>query len=111
LLRTIPHADPKALGDGWAEVALYRSYAELAREHISAGRYFEAIVVCCVGFDVLVNTLPNHIRLHHNDKLTPTQQKAIGDIEASEQLTAGAVLLRLRTATILHWRLDRASAI
>jgi hypothetical protein len=99
---------PLSTGYGWYNVSLYRSYADLARENIRAGRYFEAIVVCCVGFDVLVNTLPDRIRLYHNDKLTPEQQTALGLIEASDILTAGGILTRLRKAVILHWRLDRA---
>jgi hypothetical protein len=104
----MPIRRPLSPGYGWLEVSLYRSYADLARENISAGRYFEAIVVCCVGFDVLVNTLPDRIRLHHNDKLTATQQTALENIEEKDQLTAGAILGRLRDASILHWRLDRA---
>jgi hypothetical protein len=57
---------------------------------------------------VLVNTLPDRIRLHHNDKLTAKQQTALGNIEEKDQLTAGAILGKLRDAAILHWRLDRA---
>jgi hypothetical protein len=99
---------PLSPGGGWVEVSLYRAYADLAREHLTDGRYFDAIVVSCVGFDVLVNTLPDRIRLHHYEKLTPAQQKVIGDVEASPRLPAGPLLTKLRTTTILHWRLDRA---
>ena len=105
----MPIRRPLSPGYGWLEVSLYRSYADLARENISAGRYFEAIVVCCVGFDVLVNTLPDCIRLHYNNKLTAKQQTAMENIEENDHpLTAGAILGRLRDAAILHWRLDRA---
>ena len=104
----MPIRKPPSPGYGWSEVSLYRSYADLARENINAWRYFEAIVVCCVGFDVLVNALPDRIRLHHNDKLTPEQQAALGLIEAKDILTAGGILTSLRKATILNWRLDRA---
>lgn len=99
---------PLSPGGGWIEVSLYRAYADLAREHLTAGRYFDAIVVSSVGYDVLVNTLPDRIRLHHYEKLTPEQQKAIGKIEAGDKLTAGRVLEKLKNASILHWRIDRA---
>ena len=99
---------PLSPGGGWIEVSLYRAYADLAREHLTAGRYFDAIVVSCVGYDVLVNTLPDRIKVHHFEKLTPAQQKAIGKIEVGARLTAGRVLDELKTADILHWRLDRA---
>jgi hypothetical protein len=88
----MPIRRPLSPGYGWLEVSLYRSYADIARENISAGRYFEAIVVCCVGFDVLVNILPDRIRLHHDDKLTPRQQNAVRNIEGEDKLTAGAIL-------------------
>jgi hypothetical protein len=73
-----------------------------------AGRYFDAIVVSCVGYDVLVNTLPDRIKLHHYEELTPDQRKVIDDIESQDRLTAGAVLTKLAKADVLHWRLDRA---
>jgi hypothetical protein len=99
---------PLSPAGGWIEVSLYRAYAELAREHLTAGRYFDAIVVSSVGYDVLVNSLPDRIRLHHYEKLTPGQQKIIRDIEAGDKLTAGTIIEKLKTANILHWRLDRA---
>ncbi len=99
---------PLSPGGDWIEVSLYRAYADLAHEHLTAGRYFDAIVVSSVGYDVLVNTLPDRIRVHHYKKLTPDQQKAIRDIEAGERLTAGRVLAEMKNASILHWRLDRA---
>lgn len=104
----MPIRRPLSPGGGWIEVSLYRAYADLAREHLTAGRFFDAIVVSCVGYDVLVNTLPDRIRLHHYDKLTPKQQKVIGAIEAGEKLTAGMILKKLKDASILHRRLDRA---
>ena len=99
---------PLSPGGGWIEVSLYRAYADLARQHLSAGRYFDAIVVSSVGYDVLVNTLPDRIKLHHFDELTPKQKEAIGNIEAGDKLTAGQILAKLKDADILHWRLDRA---
>jgi hypothetical protein len=104
----MPIRRPLSPGGGWIEVSLYRAYADLASEHLTAGRYFDAIVVSSVGYDVLVNTLPDRIRLHHYDKLTPEQQKVIGDIEAGERQTAGTILNKLKDADILLWRLDRA---
>jgi len=104
----MPILRPLSPGAGWIEVSLYRAYADSAYEHLIAGRYFDAIVVSCVGYDVLVNTLPDRIRLHHHEELTPDQRKVIDDIEASERLTAGKLLRKLAKANILHWRLDRA---
>jgi hypothetical protein len=104
----MPIRKPLSPGGGWIEVSLYRAYADLAREHLASARYFDAIIVSCVGYDVLVNTLPDRIRLHHYDKLTPQQQKVIEDIEAGDRLTAGAILNKLKDANIFHWRLDRA---
>jgi hypothetical protein len=104
----MPIRRPLSPGGGWIEVSLYREYADLAREHLTAGRYFDAIVVSVVGYDVLVNTLPDRIRLHHYDKLPSKQRKVIGDIEAGDRLTAGKILNKLKDANILHWRLDRA---
>jgi hypothetical protein len=108
LISHIPIRRPLSPGGGWIEVSLYRAYADLARENLTAGRYFEAIVVCSVGYDVLVNTLPDRIRLHYYDKLTPDQQRVIGDIEASDRQTAGTILNKLREANILHRRIDNA---
>jgi hypothetical protein len=99
---------PLSPGGGWIEVSLYRAYADSALDCLLAGRYFDAIVVSCVGYDVLVNTLLDRIRLHHYDKLKPQQQKVVGDIETHEIRTAGQVLEQLRGADILDCRLDRA---
>ena len=99
---------PLSPGGGWIEVSPYRAYADLARKHLIAGRYYDAIVVSTVGYDVIVNTLPDRIRVHHYEKLTPGQQKTIREIEGGERLTAGKVLTELKNANILHWRLDRA---
>lgn len=104
----MPIRRPLSPGGGWIEVSLYRAYADLAHEHLTAGRYFDAIVVSSVGYDVLVNTLPDRIRLHHHDQLTPEQQKVIGDIETGDRQTAGTILNKLKDANILYWRLDRA---
>ena len=99
---------PLSPGGKWVEVSLYRSYADSACEHLTAGRFFDAVVVSCVGFDVLVNALPDRIRLHHFEKLTAMQQKIIRDIEMSDRQTAGQILDKLISANILHNRLARA---
>lgn len=99
---------PLSPGGGWIEVSLYREYADLALGHLTAGRYFEAIVISCVGYDVLVDTLLNRIRIHHHEKLTSEQQKVIEKIEGAKIMTAGNVIKKLKKANILHWRLDRA---
>ena len=94
---------PLSPGGGGIEVSLYRAYADLASEQLNAHHYFDAIVLSCVGYDVLVNTLPDRIRVHHFEKLTPAQQKAIGKIEVGARLTAGKVLDEMKKANILHW--------
>lgn len=99
---------PLSPGGGWIEVSLYREYADLALGHLTAGRYFEAIVISCVGYDVLVDTLLNRIRIHHHEKLTSEKQKVIEKIEGAKIMTAGNVIKKLKKANILHWRLDRA---
>jgi len=104
----MPISRPLSPGGGWVEVSLYRAYADVANENLVAGRYFEAIVVSCVGYDVLMNTLPDRIRLHHYGKLKPEQQKVIRDIEAGKKLTAGKILEKMEKANILQRRLDRA---
>lgn len=104
----MPIRKPLSPMGGWHEVSLYRTYADLAEQHLFAGHYFEAIVVSSVGYDVLVNTLPDRIKLHHFDKLTPEQQEVMREIDEGTPLTAGQILGKLKKANILHWRLDRA---
>jgi hypothetical protein len=99
---------PLSPGGGWIEVSLYREYADLALGHLNAGRYFDAIVISCVGYDVLVNTLSDRIRLHHHEKLTSEQQKVIKKIKGMKIITAGTVISQLKKANVLHRRLDCA---
>lgn len=102
----MPIRRPLSPGGGWVEVSLYKAYADLARAHLTAGRYFEAIVVSCVGYDVLMNTLPDRIRLHHGDKLMPEQQGKVGGIK--DRRPAGTILNELEEAEVIHSRLIRA---
>jgi hypothetical protein len=103
-----PIRNPLSPGPEWIEISPYRSYADLAHGHLTDGQYFEAIVISAVGFDVLVNSLPDRIRLYHFEKLTPLQKKALRNIEAGDRQTAGTILQKLKNARILHWRLDQA---
>lgn len=102
----MPIRRPLSPGGGWVEVSLYREYADLARAHLIARRYFEAIIVSCVGYDVLMNTLLDRIRLRHDDKLTPEQRNKIGGIK--DRLPAGKILDKLEEAEVIHSRLIRA---
>jgi hypothetical protein len=104
----MPISRPLSPGGGWVEVSLYRVYADLAYENLAAGRYFETIVVSCVGYDVLMNTLLDRIRLHHYGKLKLEEQKVIRNLEAGKKLTAGEILKKLQKANILKRELDRA---
>lgn len=85
---------PLSIGGGWTEVSLYRAYADLACQDLTAGLYFEAIVVSSVGFDVLMNALPDRITLHHYGKLTNSQQKIIGKIIAGKERNTAARFLK-----------------
>ncbi len=96
---------PLSPGGGWTEKSLYSAYADLARENLTAGHYFETIVVSSIGYDVLMNALPDRIRSLHQDKLTPAQLEAIGKIEKDKGRPAGTILCALKTADILHPRL------
>lgn len=104
----MPIRRPLSPAGNWVEVSLFRDYAELARQHLNAQRHFEAVIVCAVGYDVLVNLLPDRISLHHDNKLTPEQRKVIGNIAGNNRLTAGGILKELKKADILHRRLDHA---
>jgi hypothetical protein len=49
---TIRH--PLSGGREFREVSLYKAYADNARQNLENGHFFEAILVCSVGFDVLL---------------------------------------------------------
>jgi len=98
---------PLSPGKGWCDVSLYRAYADLAHENFDAGRYFEAIVVCSVGLDILLNTLPDRLLTHSLSRLDHCQQLLISNIE-NNPMTGGAILRQLRLANVLNRRLAQA---
>jgi hypothetical protein len=66
---------PLSPGSGWQEVSIYRDYADRARLNLVEDRYFETIVICCIGLDVLLNALPDRLVLFSADKLTDCQKR------------------------------------
>lgn len=98
---------PLSGGKGFREVSLYKAYVDNARQNLADGHFFEAILVCSVGLDVLLNTLPDRLLLFSSSKLDDCQKKILDDIEQRE-LTAGAILKQREIACVLDKRLLRA---
>lgn len=99
---------PLSPGGGWTEKSLYNIYADLARENLTAGRYFDSIVVSSVGYDVLMDVLLDRMRLHDHKLTTPERREAMRKIETHMGLSAGEILRALKTNDILPSRLFRA---
>ena len=95
---------PLSGGKGFKEVSLYKDYADKARKNLKEEHFFEAILVCSIGLDVLLNTLPDRLLLFSSSKLNDCQKRILEEIEKRE-FTAGAVLKRLGTACVLDRRL------
>jgi len=60
---------PLSGGRGLKEVSLYRDYAFKAWENLQEEHFFEAILVCSVGLNVLLNALPDRLLLFSSSKL------------------------------------------
>lgn len=100
---------PLSIGGNWTyDAQLLTAYADSAFKRVAARHYFDAVLICCVGYDVLVNILLDRLSWLHFDKLTPEQQKVIEDIKACGGGPAGKILCRLRKTGILNSRLDKA---
>jgi hypothetical protein len=100
---------PLSIGGNWThDSQLLTAYADSAFKQLTAGHYFDAVLICCVGYDVLVNILVDRLSWLHFDGLTPEQKKVIKDIQARHGSPAGTILCRLRKAGILNSRLDCA---
>jgi hypothetical protein len=98
---------PLSPGKGWREVSIYRDYADRARMNLIEDRYFETIVICCIGIDVLLNALPDRLLVFSSEKLTDCQKEVLRSIQ-SILPTAGAIIGRLEMACVLDRRLLRA---
>lgn len=98
---------PLSGGKGIEEVSLYRAYCDLARENLQEKRHFEAILVCGVGLDVLLNTLPLRLLEFSNSRLGACQKEILRSIQ-NQTLTAGALIAEFQKACILEARLVRA---
>jgi hypothetical protein len=98
---------PLSGGKEFREVSLYKAYADTARQNLKDGNFFEAILVCSVGLDVLLNALPDRLLLFSSSKLDDCQKRILQNIEKRE-LTAGRILKQLELACVLDNRLLRA---
>ena len=98
---------PLSPGSGWQDVSFYRSYADSALENISEDRHFEAAVVCCIGLDVLLSTMPDRLLQFSSSKLDLCQIEILREIQ-KQNLTAGGVLSKLRLACVLDKKLSQA---
>lgn len=88
------------------EVSLYRAYADLAYSNLREDRYFEAIVVCCIGLDVLLNTMLDRLLLFSSSKLDSCQKEILQSMQdQKDPLTAGGIIRLLRMACVLPKRL------
>lgn len=102
-----PIRRPLSPGSGWVNVSLYRAYADQAREAVLNERYFEAILICCIGLDVLVNAMPDAVLTHHSEKLSSSQRTSSGRI-GRKQLTVGQIIIELDSNGIIYKRLSNA---
>jgi hypothetical protein len=88
----------------WRELSFYRAYADLALHNIDENRRFEAIVVCCVGLDVLLNTIVDRLLRVSSHRLDNSQTKLLQAIQ-NKRLTGGAILNQFQRAGVLDKRL------
>jgi len=98
---------PLSGGKGFKEISLYKDYADRAWRDLTEEKFFETILVCSVGLDVLLNTLPDRLLTFSLPKLNDCQKRILEDIEKRE-LTAGTILKQLDTACVLDKRLLRS---
>ena len=98
---------PLSPGSGWQDISLYRAYADLSRENINEGRYFEGVVIACIGFDVLLNTMPDRLLVFNSSRLNASQRATLEMVQKTP-LTAGKILSCFRNARVLDRRLQRS---
>lgn len=98
---------PLSGGKGIVEVSLYKEYADASFRNLEANRYFETVIACSIGLDVLLNTVPDRMLALSSDQLNAAQKSTLEDIEIS-QLTSGRIIQKLKHASILDRRLVRA---
>ncbi len=98
---------PLSGSKGIVEVSLYRDYADAAFHNLESKRYFDTVVVCSIGLDVLLNTIPDRILTLSARQLNGAQKSTLERIEKG-QLTSGSIIKKLKLAGVLHRRLVRA---
>jgi hypothetical protein len=85
---------------GMVEVSLYKDYADISFRNLEAKRYFETIIACSIGLDVLLNTLPDRMLTLSSEQLDSAQVVTLKKIEDG-QLTSGSIIQKLKQASIL----------
>jgi hypothetical protein len=91
----------------WKEVSFYRAYADLARINLNEDRYFESIVLCCIGLDVLLNTIAERLIEADSHSLDPRQRRLLQGLR-SNQATGGLILKQFQMAYVLDQRFLKA---
>ena len=97
---------PLSGGKEFREESMYSCYADAARVCLEEEKFFEATLVCCVGLDVILNSLPDRLICFSCSNLEEPQ---IRKLENNERpLTGGGIIRRLERARVLDSKLLRA---
>jgi hypothetical protein len=88
----------------WKEVSFYRAYADLARDNLINGRNFEAVIVCCIGLDVLINTIVDRLLHGEHPGLSPEQKQILQELQR-RSIMSGIILQKFQEGRVLHKRL------
>ena len=100
---------PLSGGKEFREESMYSCYADAARVCLEEEKFFDATLVCCVGLDVILNSLPDRLICFSSSKLEDSQTKILEGIENNEPpLTGGGIIGRLERARVLDSKLLRA---
>jgi len=91
----------------WKEVSFYRAYADLARVNLIEERNFESVLVCCIGLDVLLNTIVDRLVNGGYAGLNSHQKQILQGLQ-STSTTAGIILQKFRQSHVLDFRLLNA---
>ena len=91
----------------FVDISLYKDYADTSYRNLEAKRYFETVVVCSIGLDVLLNTIPDRIITFSVEQVDGNQKSTLERIERS-RFTSGKLIQKFKRANILDRRLVRA---
>ena len=101
---------PLSGGKDFREESLYGAYAEEVHWCLEEKRFFEAILVCCVGLDVILNALPDRLISLSASRLDTEQIRILHDMENKKHLMAGEIIGKLKRASLLDRKLVCALA-